>query len=228
MLMPRPFISPAVAHPLASGRIEQGVGALKWLALLFMVLDHVNVYLFQGRYSWMYVLGRISMPLFAYVFGFNLARVNAGYSAVYLRTAKRLLIFGTLAIWPSIALNIMFTFLVTAFVVWLLLNGGKWATSLAACAAFFGGAMVEYWWPAVGAGVCAWAYFRFKSVYAIAAYIACIGMFYLANDDFWALLVLPVVGASCFFRWTLPRAKLFFYAFYPLHLALILLVRQWL
>ncbi len=46
-----------------------------------------NKYLFDGSHPWMYALGRISMPLFAFVLGYNLARPGALASGSYSRTA---------------------------------------------------------------------------------------------------------------------------------------------
>ena len=49
----RPLVLPA-------GSVE----TLKWLALVLMVLDHVNTYLLGGSVPWMFAAGRTVMPIF--------------------------------------------------------------------------------------------------------------------------------------------------------------------
>ena len=51
-----------------------GAESLKWLALLLMVGDHLNKYLFNGTLPVLFEAGRICAPLFALVFAWNLAR----------------------------------------------------------------------------------------------------------------------------------------------------------
>ena len=60
---------------VSSGAIE----ALKWLALACMVVDHVNAVFFARELgTWADVIGRVAFPLFAGVFGYNLARPGVG------------------------------------------------------------------------------------------------------------------------------------------------------
>jgi hypothetical protein len=183
----------------------------------------------------MYVLGRVSMPLFAFVLGFNLALFGSTTSGVYRRVSVRLIVFGALASYPFVKLNelsstwwplnIMFTFLVITLSIWSTSIAGRWAYPLAFGVAFLGGALVEYWWPAVAASICVWTYFRYRSIWAAFGYVACLPLFYMANDDFWALLALPVLYLARHWHWRLPRAQMFFYVFYPAHLWIFFLLR---
>jgi TraX protein len=208
-----------------------GISFLKWAALLLMVADHINKYLLVGSQAWMFNAGRISMPLFLFVLGYNLARHGALEQGGYRRTALRLFAFGTLAApahaalgavaggwWP---LNMMFTLLVAVVVAWLLDKGGRWPT-IGACLVFvWGGALGEYWWPAVAGGLYVWAYFRKPGLGLLVGFVACVVALQLINGNFWALAALPVIAAARAWRWPLPRMKWFFYAFYPAHLSAI-------
>ena len=51
----------------------QAISAIKWLALLLMLVDHTNKYVLAESHPWMYAMGRSCAPLFAVVLGYNLA-----------------------------------------------------------------------------------------------------------------------------------------------------------
>jgi hypothetical protein len=213
---------------------EASLSAAKWLALALMVIDHSNKYLFDGSIPWMYALGRISMPLFAFVLGYNLARPGMLANGGYRRLALRLAGFGLLATAPFIAinklpagwwpLNMMFTLLVAVLTAWLV-DMRKPSATIAACLVLvWGGALGEYWWPAIGLCLCVWAYQRRPSRALIAGFMACLVLLWLVNDNLWALAALPVLFALQWWPVVLPRAQWVFYAFYPLHLAVFWLV----
>jgi hypothetical protein len=118
-------LSTAPRLELSSGSLE----VLKWLALLLMTLDHVNKHLLHASVPELFAVGRLALPLFGFVLGYNLARPGALASGSYSRTARRLAIFGTIATIPFIALgglgwgwwplNIMATLLVATLCAWL-------------------------------------------------------------------------------------------------------------
>jgi hypothetical protein len=213
---------------------EASLSAAKWLALTLMVIDHSNKYLFDGSIPWMYALGRISMPLFAFVVGYNLARPGMLANGGYRRLALRLAGFGLLATAPFIAinklpagwwpLNMMFTLLVAVLTAWLVDMRKPGATIAACLVLVWGGALGEYWWPAIGLCLCVWAYQRRPSRALIAGFMACLVLLWLVNDNLWALAALPVLFALQWWPVVLPRAQWVFYAFYPLHLAVFWLV----
>jgi hypothetical protein len=218
----------------ASGRLaplvfsQASLSAAKWLALVLMFVDHSNKYLFDGSVAWMYALGRISMPLFAFVLGYNLARPGMLASGGYRRLATRLVLFGLLATAPFIALNklpsgwplnMMFTLLVAVLAAWLFDKGGSRATIVGCLVLIWGGALGEYWWPAVGLCLCVWAYQRQPSRGLVFGFLACLVLLWFVNGNLWALAALPVLAALQ--RWwtvKLPRAQWVFYGLYPLHL----------
>jgi len=58
---------------------------VKWLAFAAMVVDHVDLLLFERSLGWAYGVGRLAFPVFALVFGIGLA-----YSRDLERVARRL------------------------------------------------------------------------------------------------------------------------------------------
>jgi TraX protein. len=48
--------------------------AIKWIALVLMLGDHVNKYLFNESLPFLYEAGRTVMPMFCVVLAYNLAR----------------------------------------------------------------------------------------------------------------------------------------------------------
>jgi TraX protein len=208
---------------------DASLSLLKWLALLAMVVDHVNTYLFKAEYEWMFAIGRLSMPLFVYVLGCNLARLDLSLQrkTVYARTSRRLFICAAAATIPYVALNelaagwwplnFMFSLLAATFTIWTLDTGRKWSGVAAAVLVAWLGAVTDYWWPAIIACVVVWSFYRNPTPFKIVMFVACVVMFYLSNKNFWALSALPLILVSRKWSYSLPRAKLFFYAFYPLH-----------
>jgi hypothetical protein len=121
---------------LPSGSIE----LIKWFALVLMTGDHVNKYLYNGTFPFLYEAGRVAMPLFVFVSAFNLARPDALQRGVYGRCMVRLGLVGLPAAvplrglvsagwWP---LNIMFTLLAITAILYLMEHGGPARVALRA------------------------------------------------------------------------------------------------
>lgn len=218
------------AFHVSDGTIE----ALKWLALALMTLDHINKYFFGEKLPGAFELGRIAMPLFAFVLAYNLARPGALASGIYLRTMKRLALFGVAATpffiglgglafgwWP---LNIMFMLLVAAATLYLAEKGGRARIWAAAGVFLVGGAFVEFWWFALAFVVCAWWYCKTASKAALVAWVLAAASLYVVNRNLWALAAMPLILAAPLVDVRMPRFRHVFYAYYPAHLAVLLLV----
>ena len=214
---------------LADGTTE----ALKWLALVLMVLDHINKYLYHDALPWVFPIARLSFPLFGFVLAYNLARPETISNGAAVRVMKRLAIFALIAAIPHILLdgqvfplNILATLLVATGVVYLFEQGGlkRWHGILVFMA---GGCIVEGNWFAVAVCVTAYRYCQSPMVLRLSQFItslAVLGLFINANQ--WALAVLPVILIAPSVNLKMKRHRLVFYWFYPAHLAVIVLARM--
>lgn len=218
-------------HGPASLHIPDGtLEALKWAALVSMLLDHVNKYLLHGQWPSLYMLGRLAMPLFAFGLMYRLAQPEAGNGGRAGRVMRRLALFGALATPPFVHLvgwwpaNVLFMLLVATAVVWLHGQHTR-ATRLLAVAAFvLGGAFVEFWWFGLAFCLTAWAYCRRPSLArALACVLATLGLA-VVNRNFGALAALPLLWMAPRVACRLGRRPWLFYVFYPAHLGVIALV----
>ena len=184
---------------MADGSLE----AIKWAALVLMVFDHVNKYLYAEKLPVIFQLGRIVMPMFGFVLAYNLARPDALARGVHGRMMYRLTLMGLAASpmciilngmfvtasawWP---LNILFMLLLVVSLTYLIDRGGAKCYALATALFILGGAFV--------------------------------------NGNAWGLAAIPIVLMAGRVALRLPRRTWVFYAFYPAHLLLLLFVRlQW-
>lgn len=238
------FLSAQPAHAtaclprllLTDGAVE----SLKWFALVLMVIDHVNKYLLDWSVPWMFAAGRLAMPVFAMTLGYNLARIEPTALAPLRRILIRLAAVAALSCVPYIALgklsalgwwplNILATF-AAAVAVLLLWRSGGIGHRLAAVAVFVGGgALVEYFWPAIAIVVGTCAYARSPSARALAVVVTSLALLGLINRNAWALAALPVLALAAQHSLPLPqlpRLRWFFYAAYPAHLAALWVIVQ--
>jgi hypothetical protein len=223
--------SPLPSLTLSDGSLE----ALKWLGLVLMTLDHVNKYLLHAAVLVLFDAGRTVMPIFAIVLAYNLARPGTLERGVYPRVMTRLALVGAVAALPFVALgglgwdwwplDVMATLLVAAGVMYLIERGSA-ARVVGAVALFvIGGALVEFWWPALAIAVGAWSYFRRPNWPALVFALCGLAALYVINKNLWAFAVLPLILVAARTDPPVPRLRWAFYAFYPLHLVVIWLVR---
>ncbi|MGE0315885.1 MAG: TraX family protein [Lautropia sp.] len=223
---------PRRIHPaiLSDGSIE----ALKWIAAILMVGDHVNRYLLVDANPWLFYGGRLAMPIFGILLGLNLSRPSALSGKATDRTVGRLFLMGLIATVPYMLLgapikgpwplNILFTLAVAALAIEALQLGTRQGWWMAVVVFLFGGAFVEFWWPGVAVvlGTWLWRMGARKSGWTM---FGC-GMLGLCaiNGNFWAFAAIPVIAIAAMFEPKIARHRAFFYVFYPLHLAVILAV----
>jgi len=215
---------------VSDGTIE----ALKWLGLVLMTLDHANKYLFDDKLPGAFALGRLAMPLFGFVLSYNLARPGALKSGAYIRTMKRLALYGLVASpffialgglafgwWP---LNIMFMLLVTTATLYLAEKGGSLRLVAAAVVFLLGGAFVEFWWFALAFCIAAWWYCKTASKAPLMVWLLAAASLYVVNRNLWALASMPLILAAPLVNVKMPRFRRVFYIYYPAHLAVLLIV----
>jgi hypothetical protein len=205
--------------------------ALKWLALLLMVADHINKYLLHDASHTLFNAGRIAMPLFVFVLSYNLARPDAYKHGVHRRTMKRLALFGLLATPPFIALgsllagwwplNILFALLSLTAIIYFLEQQTISGYHIACAVFIVGGSSVEFWWPALALGIALWWYCKTPQLTPLIIAVVALLSLRIINGNYWALTALPLLITSTAVTIPVPRNKWLFYYFYPAHLALL-------
>lgn len=211
---------------ISSGSIE----ALKWSGMLFMTIDHANRIFFNQQFYQAYCAGRLAMPLFAFVFAYNLARVEPISLEMYNKTLMRLIFFGVLATPAYIAmnhiqrwfpLNILFAFLIVLSMLYLY-DKGKWSLSI--CIFLIGGIFVEYSWSVLLLCASFWLFSKKPSVIAILPGLAGYSLLYILNDNNWGLAALPIIFLATQVDLKIPRWHYFFWIYYPAHMTLFYLI----
>jgi hypothetical protein len=223
-------MSPPIVR-LSNGTLE----ALKWIGLAAMTGDHVNKYLFNGTLPALFEIGRVALPIFVFVLAYNLGRPGVLEKGAYIRTMKRLALFGAIAAVPYIGLgglwhgwwpfNILFTLLVVTGSIYLIEIGSIPALIACGVLIIIGGGMVEFWWPAVIGAIAVWAYCKRPSFLAAFIIIASCSSLVVINENWWALCSFLVIGAVAMMKIRMPRYQWVFYVYYPLHLAVLWVIR---
>lgn len=220
--------------------------AIKLLGITAMLIDHYNSFI-KAEYSpLLYEIGRLALPLFVFVLGYNLARIpSEKLSSLMLR----LLVFGVMAtplynmldagLWYWWPLNILFTLLVAVGTVYLLSVPvpvpSRFVIPVRLAAVLFfaaAGSMVDYFW--VGSALVLVIWRLFSTVSTSERAILYVSLLVLAvllcllNESLAALLAVPVIFLSIQLCQgaQLPRMKWFFYWFYPGHLLALKLVKK--
>lgn len=205
--------------------------ALKWLAVVLMVVDHVD-WLVYGRTLGLHdTLGRLVFPIFGAIVGYNAARPGALLAGAHGRMVRRMLLVGVLAtpvyvyLAGWIPLNIMFTLALGVWVCNVLQHDTKGSGFVAVALVLVGGALVDYQWFGLAYIVAVWAAYsrRWSPWWVLAAAVALV----VINGNLVALWALPVLFLVSRLRLQLPRHQLAFYAVYPVHLVGLALAAGW-
>lgn len=194
-----------------------------------MTIDHANRFLcFPLNYP-AYCVGRLAMPLFSFVFAYNLARTTFRFPRHYYQSFRRLIFFGLLAtpaydymlqLGNYLPLNILFTFFMSAAILFFIQKRGLYL--LAAVIVFiFGGVLVEYAWGGILLSIGFWSFYKGKNILAIVLVAISFYILHLINGNNWALLSLVVLFLVRYVPLKVPRLRYFFWIYYPLHLTIL-------
>jgi len=216
---------------IADGTLE----GLKWLALILMTGDHINKYLFNGTVPFLFEAGRLALPLFVFVLSYNLARPGFIEQGGYPRIIKRLTFFGAVSSIPFIALgslyagwfplNVIYLLLIITLCTYLLEKNGTAYFVTAISIFLIGGSLVEYWWPGVALGLAIWSYYKQPTwLAALFTVLVCVSLWFI-NRNLWALVAVPLILAATHIHLPILRLRWAFYIYYPLHLAVLWLIR---
>ncbi len=217
--------------------------ALKLIGITAMLIDHYNSLVKSDYSPLLYEIGRLALPLFAFVLGYNLARIPAEKMP---KIMLRLLLFGVIAtpiynvlgtgLWYWWPLNILFTLLLATGTIYLLSvpppSHLVIPVRLAAVLLFaVAGSMVDYLWVGPALVLVIWRLYltvpQLERVMLYGALLLLAGLLCLLNASLAALLAVPVILLTILFyqERQLPRMKWFFYWFYPGHLLALLLIK---
>ena len=220
---------------------DGSVELLKWIGLILMTFDHVNTFILNGKYPFLFETGRVVMPLFAFVLAYNLARPKLSAGA-HKRMMKRLLICGLIAEpivftlkanagygeFPLIPLNIMFTLITSVICIFFLEKGenegGVTSYLLFVIALVIGGGLSEYFHPAILFTIFSWQYCKSGKKGWLLLMLLMMFPIGIINTSMSGAFSLLIIFAVAKLNISIPRAKNFFYAFYPSHLAVLFLV----
>lgn len=219
----------------------QAQAALKWVALLAMLLDHTGAVVFEFRHPWMLWLGRLAYPIFAFLVAYNLEVRQVPFARYWPGLLAFALVSQPIYHWVmgNSVLNIFFT---------LLASGGLWAASRALEARgwdLYKRSVLLL--PALLAA--RWVDFSLAGVLMVSVWalvlrnptplnwtvwaMVSLGLNYFLLPSVMALLALPLILWAGSWFWRSPLVftpflrRWFFYAFYPVHLLLLGGLRHW-
>ena len=182
-----------------------------------MTIDHVNTVIYDREHAWMFAVGRLAYPLFAFVLGVNLARPSADKG----RALRRLLLWACIAqpvhAWAFgslLPLNVLFTFAIAVAGLQL------WHTrreALAVAVCLLAPLLVDYQWMGVACVLAAYAWAKSPTWNSVLACVAALASLSLVNGSFWQWSAVAVLLAAS--AWTLyvPRLRWAFYGYYVAH-----------
>jgi hypothetical protein len=209
---------------------------LKWLAVVSMTADHVNRLLLHAEHHWMFWIGRIAMPVFAFVLSYNLAQPKALASGMQWRVMGRLVICAVLATpayaslsqpqWGIFPLNILFSLLIGTGIISMLGSSVKYRYWAALLVFMLAGNFVEFYWVSLAFMVASWYLVRTPNWITWIALLGSLWALGNINGTEWAFVSLPLIVLSQWINHPFPRLKHFFYAYYPIHLSAIWLSTQ--
>jgi len=201
---------------------------LKVLACLFMLIDHVG-FMFFPQYIILRIVGRLAFPIFAYQVA-NGYRKTSNLSKYMGRLALFSLISQIPYFWFSPgSLNIMPTLLVGLIVIYLHENTGRYGFIVAGLLVIVGD-IIHLQYGSYGL-MMIWIFYIFseRKVYLTFAYALMSLLFAWITGwsfsmlmQFFSIAALPFIFAN--WRVKLRLNRYFFYAFYPGHIIVLLLI----
>ena len=203
---------------------------LKILACIFMLIDHVG-YMFFPQYIIFRIIGRLAFPIFAY--GVAMGFQKTSNLRKYM---KRLLVFSLIAQLPYSwfspgNLNIIPTLLLGLWVIWLHENAGRYGFVLALLLVATGD-IIHLQYGSYGL-MMIWIFYicrKDKGILSLAYAMMSIFFAWMHGWSYSMVIQLYSIGSLPFifadWKVKLRVNRYFFYAFYPGHIIVLLLIRM--
>jgi len=196
---------------------------LKIIGIISMTIDHIG-YLFFPELAWTRIVGRIAFPIFAY-------GISQGY--IYTKNLKlymyRLLIFALISQIPYYLfisrnhLNVIFTLLLGLISLIFIDKYNFFAVLIPAAAAY----LMKSEYGVYGILITVFFYYfrnNHKMLFLTFSIMTVIYSVLIKWDlQLWSLIVLPFI--LCFKNTRINVNKYVFYAYYPLHIAVLGLIK---
>jgi len=213
-----------------------GRDLLKWIAIITMTVDHVGVVLYP-EFKFLRLIGRLSFPLFAYllILGMENTRNTRNYFI-------RLFVFALISQVPFFlatesepfgSLNIFFTLSFGLLFVYFFKKG-----SVLAIVPVFASLVLPFDYRTYGLAMIGCMYIlRENTKFGVASLVLLNALFLLPwNTQFLSIAAIPLIvlhknGSLTITRETSNEFKIplwrkyFFYAYYPLHLTLLYIIK---
>ena len=191
---------------------------IKLIAMLAMLVDHVGRYLFPLEI--LNIIGRLAFPVFAYQIGIGYQKTSSKKNYI-----KRLVTFGIISQIPyyllreGFTLNILFTLLLGIFAIWAIEERRYFLFFIIVPFSFL--VSFKIYGPAI---ILIFYFFKNKTHQSFLFFLATFlySFYYDIPVQFFSLLALPIIFKP-FLEIKIP--KRLFYFFYPIHLAVIYLIR---
>jgi|688.fasta_scaffold346589_1 hypothetical protein len=218
---------------IRSGTLE----GLKWLAFICMAIDHANKFLPSLHLQSLYPVGRLAMPIFAFIFGYSLSHLKILKKECIHKLLIRLLLTALIASVPYIylqknfivfefwPLNIIFMFLLASIILYINTWRIKYKPIIQMLLFIIGGMFVEFYWAGLLIVIFSHYFAKKPTWQNLLPIIFSLVLLIDLNGNFYAFLFLPIIYLSQFIDIKIIRIKHIFYYLYPLHLFVISLFR---
>ncbi|KPU42376.1 TraX protein [Oxobacter pfennigii] len=209
----------------AAAKGEAKNDTLKFIAIITMLIDHIG-YVFFPNLIFLRIIGRISFPIFAY--NMTIGYINTGNLKKYM---MRLLGFGVIAQIPYIyfapgKINVMFTLLFGLYAIYFIDKKKYFFVPAPLLIALL--VPVEY--GIYGVSVIILFYvFRDNKLFMRLSFVAATAIYvFYYRSSVQAFCVLSLIFILKKWKLNISISKYFFYIFYPLHIIIILLIKNYL
>lgn len=196
---------------------------LKYLAILSMLLDHINLYIFNREYEILTFIGRFAFPLFIYLS----VKAYMYYTKNKIQYIERIIFFAFVTLFTFqlfinsnlLPFNILFTIVFGLTTLWFIEN--KKYEFLPIC--FVPSLYVEYSFFGVLAFVGMYNFLLKRDITNFLLLVVSLFLLNQPSDNLYLPFFLLLIYLDFYFKidYKTSLNKYFFYLFYPVHLIIL-------